>query len=180
MDFFTVMTCKFEILYCLFVIDHKRREILHCSVTPHPNSPWVIQQLRETFPFETQDAFAFLIFDRDTKFSKDVKGFIKRDLKIKPVLTGYKSPWQNGVAERWVKSARSEMLNHLIILNENHLCRIMKEYIAYYNKERCHLALGKDSPQGRETQKRPSGSAKVTRLTTPSGLLHKFVWRKAA
>jgi putative transposase len=101
MDFFTVPTVTFEVLYCFSVIGHDRRRILHFNVTRHPMSAWIVQQLREAFPFES--ARRFLIFDRDAKYGLEVPIAV-RSLKMDPVRTSFESPWQNGVAERWVKS----------------------------------------------------------------------------
>src|SRR5271163_687715 len=96
MDFFTVPTITFGVLYCFFVIGHDRRRILHCNVTRHPTSLWVVQQLREAFPFET--SLKYLIFDRDRKFGFEVIAAMKAT-KIIPKRTSFRSPWQNGLAE---------------------------------------------------------------------------------
>src|SRR5260221_13069607 len=118
MDFFTVPTINFGVLYCFFVISHGRRRILHFNVTKHPTSLWVVQELRESFPFEL--APRFLIFDRDAKYGLEVPVAV-RSLKMSPVPTSFESPWQNGVAERWVESWRRDLLDHVIALNEHHL-----------------------------------------------------------
>jgi putative transposase len=103
MDFFTVPTVSFRVLYCLFVIEHARRRILHFHVTPHPASGWVIQQLREAFPDSAP--YRYAILDRDTKFDVEVLSVL-RSIGLKPKRTSRRSPWQNGVAERWVGSCR--------------------------------------------------------------------------
>ncbi len=177
-DFFIVPTAGFKFLFCFFVIHHKRREILHINVTEHPTAKWVIQQLREAFPFDKIPKY--LIFDRDKIFSKAVRGFIKYSLNIKSKQTSIKSPWQNGVAERWILSARSELLDHVIIRDENHLQRLLKEYVKYYNQDRCHLSVNMDSPFGRPVQPKPSDSAKVITIPRLGGLVHRYEWRDAA
>jgi transposase InsO family protein len=106
MDFFTVPTITFDVLYCFFVISHDRRRILHFNLTKHPTSAWIIQQLREAFPFGA--APRFLIHDRDAKYGTEVPAAI-RSLKINAVRTSFESPWQNGVAERWVGNCRREL-----------------------------------------------------------------------
>jgi putative transposase len=111
MDFFTVPTITFGVLYCFFVIRHDRRRILHVSVTKHPTSGWVVQQLREAFPFES--APRFLIFDRDAKFGFEVIAAVKA-IRIIPKPTSFRSPWQNGIAERWVGSCRRDLLDHVV------------------------------------------------------------------
>ena len=107
MDFFTVPTITFSALYCFFVISHDRRRILHFNVTKHPTSSWIVQQLREAFPFRS--APRFVIFDRDAKYGLEVPAAV-RSLSVNPVRTSFESPWQNGVAERWVGSCRRDLL----------------------------------------------------------------------
>jgi putative transposase len=128
MDFFTLPTLTFGILYCLFVITHDRRRILHCNVTQHPTGVWVIQQLRETFPYDS--APEYLIFDRGSQFNEEVTEAIKT-FGILPKRTSFRSPWQNGVAERWVGNCRRDLLDHVIVLNKQHLKRLMNAYIGY-------------------------------------------------
>jgi transposase InsO family protein len=122
MDFFVVPTVHFQLLYVWFVIDHGRRRILHFNVTTNPTAQWVIQQLREAFPYES--APGYLIYDNDSIFSSDVTKMIER-LEVRPKRTAYRSPWQNGTAERWVGSARRELLDHVIVFDEQHLRRLL-------------------------------------------------------
>src|ERR1019366_5468309 len=146
MDFFAAPTITFGVLYGFFVISHNRRRILHFNVTKHPTSSWIIQQLREAFPFES--ASRFLIFDRDAKYGLEVPVAV-RSLKMSPVRTSFESPWQNGVAESWVGSCRRDMLDHIIVVNEHHLKRLLSEYVRYYHEDRMHLGLGKGTPSCR-------------------------------
>jgi len=121
MDFFTMPTLTFGILYCFFVISHDRRRILHCSITQHPSSLWITQQLREAFPYDSSPKY--LIFDRATNFNQEVISTVKT-LGIEPKRTSFRSPWQNGVAERWVGNCRRDLLDHVIVLNERRLRRL--------------------------------------------------------
>ena len=146
MDFFTVPTVTFRVLYCFFIISHDRRQILHLNVTRHPTSLWIVQQLREAFPY--QPTAKFLIFDRDAKYGVEVPAMI-RSLALRPIRTSFRSPWQNGIAERWVQSCRRDLLDHVIALNETHLRRLLFDYIHYYEEDRTHLGLEKDTPTGR-------------------------------
>ena len=146
MDFFTVHTATFGLLYCFFLIGHDRRHILHFNVTRNPTSQWVVQQLREAFPFRL--SHKYLIFDRDTKFGLEVAAMVKA-IGISPKRTSFRSPWQNGVAERWVESCRRDLLDHVIVLNERHLKRLLNEYVRYYHDDRTHLGLSKETPGGR-------------------------------
>jgi len=142
MDFFTVSTATFRILYCLFVIGHDRRRVVHFNATQHPTSGWIVQQLREAFPDDS--APDYVILDRDTKFTGEVAEMLKA-MGSQPTRTGYRSPWQNGVAERWVGSCRRELLDHLIVLIEAPLRRLVRENIRYYHEDRMHDGLGSGS-----------------------------------
>jgi putative transposase len=177
MDFFTVPTLTFRVLYCFFVIRHGRRVIPHFNVTQRPTSQWLVQQLRETFPDD--NAPQYLILDRDAKFAEDVIDAV-RAMRTKPIRTSYQSPWQNGFAERWVGSCRREMLDHVIVLNENHLRRLMRDYIRYYHEDRIHDALNKETPRGRLIERREIDDDTVTGMPRVGGLHHRYVWRAAA
>ena len=146
MDFFTVPTVTFQLLYCFFVIRHDRRQIVHVNVTRHPTSSWIVQQLREAFPY--QSVPRFLLFDHDQKYGPEVHAGI-RSLQITAVRTSIRSPWQNGVAERWVGSCRRDLLDHIIAVNERHMKRLLADYICYYHEDRTHLGLRKQTPGGR-------------------------------
>jgi putative transposase len=168
MDFFTVPTITFGVLYCFFVISHDRRRILHCNVTRHPTSLWVVQQLREAFPFQSTPRF--LIFDRDAKYGIEVPAAV-RSLKITSVRTSFQSPWQNGVAERWIESCRRDLLDHIIAVNEGHLKRLLTEYIRYYHEDRTHLGLRKGTPTGRACA---TTSGRITSRARLGGLHHRY------
>jgi transposase InsO family protein len=143
MDFFTVPTLTFNLLYCFFIISHDRRRILHFNITSHPTSGWIVQQLREAFPYHF--APKFLFFDHDQKYGLEVPAAI-RSMNMECVQTSIHSPWQNGVAERWVGSCRRDVLDHVIALNEHHLKRLLGDYIRYYHDDRTHLGLSKETP----------------------------------
>jgi len=108
-DFFTVPTVTFQLLYCFFVIEHGRRKILHYNVTRHPTAEWLMQQLREAFP--EVGPYRYVVFDRDSKFDGDVVAFLQAT-GLKPTQTSIQSPWQNGIAERWIGGCRREILDH--------------------------------------------------------------------
>jgi putative transposase len=153
MDFFTVPTVTFQLLYCFFIISHDRRQIVHLNVTRHPTSSWIVQQLREAFPYES--APKFLLFDHDKKYGLEVPAAL-RSLQITGVQTSIQSPWQNGVAERWVGSCRRDLLDHIIALNERHLKRLLSAYASYYHDDRTHLGLRKETP-GRRIRSAATG-----------------------
>jgi transposase InsO family protein len=171
MDFFTVPTLTFGVLYCFFVIAHDRRRILQCQVTNHPTNAWVIQQLREAFPYDS--APGYLIFDRGPQFDGEVTETVK-SFGIVPKRTSIRSPWQNGIAERWVGTCRRDLLDHVIVLNERHLKRLMNEYVRYYLEDRTHLALEKGTPAGREAWETPGLDHEVTSIPRLGGLHHRY------
>ena len=146
MDLFTVPTITFGVLYCFFIIGHDRRRIVNFNVTSHPTAGWIIQQLREAFPY--QSAPRFLIFDRDAKYGLEVPIAV-RSMAIRPVRTSFQSPWQNGIAERWVESCRRDLLDHVIAFNERQIKRLLSDYVRYYHEDRTHLGLRKETPAGR-------------------------------
>jgi putative transposase len=160
MDFFVVPTVSFQLLYVWFVLDHGRRRVLHFNVTGHPSARWVIQQLREAFP--DLPAHQHLIFDNDSIFSPEVVRTIS-SFGVSPQRTALRSPWQNGTAERFVGSVRRELLDHVVALGEDHLRRLLREYVEYYNTERVHTSIA-DAPERRAIQHRPSDHAKVIGL----------------
>ena len=171
MDFFTVPTLTFGVLYCFFVIGHDRRKILHFNVTQNPNAIWVAQQLREAWAFK--QPHRFLLFDRDSKFGGDVISVV-RDMGSQPTRTAFRSPWQNGVAERWVGSCRRDLLEHVLVLNERHLKRLMGEYVRYYHEDRTHLGLAKDTPAGRPAAIRSGAGSEIQSLPRLGGLHHRY------
>jgi hypothetical protein len=107
LDFFTVPSVTFQLLYSFFVIEHGRRKILHCDVTRHPTAEWVVQQLREAFP--EAGGYRYVILDRDSMFDADVLAFFHAT-GLQPKRTSIRPPWQNGIVERWVGSCRRELL----------------------------------------------------------------------
>jgi transposase InsO family protein len=127
-----------------------------------------VQQLRQAFPFDC--APRYLIFDRDAKYGLDLPVAV-RSMKIDPVRTSYESPWQNGVAERWVESCRRDLLDHVIAFNERHLKCLLLEYVRYYHEDRTHLGLAKQTPAGR-IRSMPSG--RVISYSRLGGLHHRY------
>jgi putative transposase len=177
LDLFTVPTATFRVLYCFFVIEHERRRILHFNVTPHPSADWIVQQLRETFP---EAAFyRYAILDHDSIFNVDVIAFLKAT-GFKPKRTSIQAPWQNGTAERWIGSCRREILDHIIPVNEEHLRRLIRDYVCYHQEDRIHDSLNKDPPNRRAIEPRPTTDASLISLPRLGGLHHRYTWRQAA
>lgn len=176
-DFFTVPTVRFQVLYCFFVIEHQRRRILHFNATAHPTGDWIVQQLREALPWPCP--YRYILFDRDAKFGGEVREFLKAS-GIQAVRTSIRSPWQNGVAERWVGSCRREMLDHIIPLHERHLLRLGREYITYYHEDRTHIGLHKETPAVRRVESHPIPASPLLALPRIGGLHHRYTWSAAA
>jgi putative transposase len=171
-DFLVVPTITFRLFYVLVFLSHDRRRIIHFNVTAHPTSHWCAQQLRNAFSHHQPPRF--LLRDRDAKFGELFTETVTA-LGIDPLLTAYRSPWQNGYAERLIGSIRRECLDHFIILNEMHLRGILQEYVRYYNAKRTHLGIGKDSPEPREVQV----NGEIDGVAVLNGL-HHFYYRRAA
>jgi len=167
MDFFTVPTIRFSVLYCFFVISHDRRRIVHFNVTRHPTCGGIVQQLQEAFPYGSTPRF--LIFNRDRKYGLEAS-MVARSLGLTPVRTSFESSWQNGVAERWIESCRHDLLDHVIAVNEGHLKRLLSEYIQYYHEDRTHLGLGKGTPNHRT---RSFTSGRIVSQARLGGLHHR-------
>jgi len=118
-------------------------------------------QLREAFPYDSTSKY--LIFDRAANFNAEVVSTIK-SFGIEPKRTSFRSPWQNGVAERFVGSCRRDLLDHVIVLNERHLMRLMAEYVRYYHDDRTHLGLAKQTPAGRMAVRAASSDSRVVAM----------------
>jgi transposase InsO family protein len=134
-------------------------------------SSWTSQQLREAFPYD--EIPTYLIFDRAANFNEEVVSTMK-SFGIQSKRTNFRSPWQNGVAERWVGNCRRDLLDHVIVLNERHLKRLMTEYVRYYHEDRTHLALEKRTPNGRAAAADTDGSPQVISMPRVGGLHHRY------
>ncbi len=154
-DFFTVPTATFGILYVLVVLGHKRRHIVHFNVTEHPTDHWVAQQIVEAAPFDT--APRYLLRDRDREYGSGYAARVER-LGVGEVIIAPRSPWQNPYVERVIGSIRGDFLDHVIILNERHLRRVLREYVSYYHNCRRHLSLNKDAPAHRAVEAPETGN----------------------
>jgi putative transposase len=168
-DFFTVPTLRFQVLYVFLVLAHDRRRILHFNVTAHPTAEWTRQQLREAFPFDQLPRY--LLRDRDAIFGDDFREQV-RDMGIREVLSAPRSPWQRAYVERVIGSIRRECLDHVIVFHESSLRRTLHSYFDYYHRSRTHLSLGKDSPESRAIQPPEMGS--VVALPQVGGLHHRY------
>jgi len=176
-DFFTVPTATFRILFVLVILSHRRRQIVHFNVTHSPTAKWTAQQIIEAFAWDT--APKYLLRDRDSIYGAYFCQRVK-NMGIKEVITAARSPWQNPFVERLIGSIGKDCLDHAIILNESHLSRISSSYFDYYHYDRTHYGLGKDTPFERPVQPRPAKGAKVIELPRVGGLHHRYEWKEAA
>jgi transposase InsO family protein len=174
LDFFVVPTASFRVLYVLVVLRHDRRRIAHVNVTSKPTAEWTAQQVVEAFPWD--EAPRFLMRDRDAIFGDAFRRRV-RGLRIEEVISAPRSPWQNPLAERVIGTLRRELTDHVIGLDERHLLRMLREYVAYYHASRTHLSLAKDAPLGREVQGPWLGN--VVAIPQVGGLHHRYERRAA-
>ena len=135
----------------------------------HPTAYWTAQQIIEAFPYDTVPKY--LIRDRDGIYGNFFQQRVK-NMGIREVLIAPKSPWQNPYCERVIGSIRRECLDHFIIRSENHLCRILKDYMDYYNNCRTHLSLDRNSPSLRDIE--PLSKGKVISIPQVGGLHHVY------
>jgi transposase InsO family protein len=172
-DFFTVATIRLQILYVFIVLAHDRRRVVHFNVTQHPTAVWAAQQIIEAFPEDR--APRFMVRDRDgiygDSFTSRVEGMGIEEIHIAP-----RSPWQNCSVERVIGSVRRECLNHVIVFNDNHLRRLLRNYFRYYH-DRTHLSLNKDAPECRAIQS--NKSEWIIQIAQIGGLHHRYERRAA-
>jgi len=172
-DFFTVTTLSFQVLYVFLVFDHGRRMVLHFAVAAQPAMEWVIQQLREATPFGRQPRY--LLRDNDGIFGYGVRAFLD-SCGIKEVRTAHESPWQNPYIERMIGTLRRELLSHIIVVNQQHLERLLREYLEqYYHTARPHQGLHGETP----AQEALNGDGELISMPVAGGLHHRY-YRAAA
>jgi putative transposase len=168
-DFFVVPTVRNQVIFVLLVLAHERRRVLHFNVTANPTAEWTAQQIVEAFPWD--ETPGFLLRDRDkiygAQFRRRVGG-----LGVEEVLMAPRSPWQNPFVERLVGSIRRECLDHVIVVTERHLKRILTDYLRYYHRWRTHLSLEMDCPKGREVHAVDRGF--VVEVDEVGGLHHHY------
>jgi transposase InsO family protein len=151
-DLFVCVTSTFQLLYVLVVMEHHSRRLIHCNVTAHPTAAWTRQQLREALGFEP--ACQYLIHDRDSIFSAEVDGSVG-SFGLRVLKTPRRCPMANGICERIIGTIRRECLDWIIPLSEAHLRRVLRSWIAHYNRGRPHMALGPGVPDPPAAASRP-------------------------
>jgi putative transposase len=164
-----VPTAFFQVLFIFVILSHDRRRPVHFAITEHPTAEWTARQLLEAFPWNS--APRYLLRDRDGNYGEKF-GEAANWLGIREVLTAPQSPWQNAYVERLIGSIRRECLDHVIVLNEAGLRRVLKSYFDYYERSRTHLSLGKDTPISRPIQLAAMG--RVVEIPQVGGLHHRY------
>jgi putative transposase len=149
-DLLTAQSLTFSRLYAFIVLAHDRRRILHVEVTKHPTALWLGYQVTQAFRLDP--APLYLVRDNDGLYGASFRHAL-RDLGVRDRPTQPRSPWQNGHVERLIGSIRRECLDHIIVWNAAHLRRVLRAYAVYYNNDRTHLALGKNAPHARATER---------------------------
>ncbi len=172
-DFFVVPTITYRLLFVLVILGHQRRHVAHVAVTAHPTAAWTAQQLRETFPED--GAPRYLLHDRDHAFA--ALAATTSSMGIEELRAAPRSPCQNAYAERLIGSIRRECLDHVIVVNETGLVRVLGRYLAYYHHSRTHLSLAKDSPHPRPMA--PPTLGRVVAIPQVGGLHHRYDPRAA-
>jgi putative transposase len=174
LDFFTIPTVTFRVLFVRVILVHERRRVIHFNITEHPSAAWTAQQVIEAFPWD--EAPRYLLRDRDRIYGADFQRRV-RNMGIKEVLIAPRSPWQNPYVERLIGSIRRELLDHVIVLNERHLRRLLQSYFDYYHAYRTHKALEMDCPLPRPVQ--PPELGTVWEVPEVGGLHHRYERRAA-
>lgn len=172
-DFFTVPTATFRILFAFVILRHHRHMVVHFNVTAHPSAEWTAQQIIEAFPYD--ETPRYLIRDRDSIYGEFFRCRVT-NMGAEQVVIAYRPPWQSPYVERIIGSIRRECLSHFIVLNERHLLRILRAYFDYYHYARAPLSLDHNSPVAREAE--PQDRGKVIVIPHVGGLHHRY--RRAA
>jgi len=172
-DFFTLETLTLKTLYVFLFISHCRRKLVHVNVTPHPTAEWVWRQLIQATPWGQQPKY--LIRDRDCCYGGSFKSRAGK-IGVQTILTPVQAPKANAIAERVVGTLRRECLDHMIIINEGHARRVLREYIAHYNSARPHRALGLESPAGPPARAGPPAAGQIIARPVLGGLHHEYEW----
>lgn len=173
-DFFVVPTVRFKVLFVLVVLRHHRRRVVHFNVTENPTAEWTARQIVEAFPWD--DAPRYLLRDRDGVYGKHFRNRV-RGMGVAEVMTAPQSRWQNAYAERLIGTIRRECLDHVIVLNEEHLRRVLRSYFSYYHDWRTHLSLDMDCPEPRQIQ--DAQEEEVLEVPAVGGLHHHYERRAA-
>jgi putative transposase len=172
-DFFTVQTVSPRTLYVLFWIELGSRRVRLAEVTANPDGAWVTQQARNLAIEERLENVRYLIDDRDAKLCGPFDAIIRSE-GVRVIETPVRAPRANAVAERWVRSVRTECLDHILIFGRRHLEQVLRGYLTHYNAERPHRSLGLAAPAGQPPVARGSPPSEVHRRDVLDGVIHEY------
>jgi putative transposase len=174
LDFFVVPTVTHKVLFVLLILVHEQRRVIHFNISEHPTAQWTAQQVVDAFPWD--EAPRYLLRDRDRIYGASFRQRVQH-MGIEEVLIALRSPWQNPYVERLIGSIRRDCLDHVIVLHERHLRRLLTEYFHYYHHWRTHRALDMDCPLPRPVQRPEVGS--IREVAEVGGLHHHYERRAA-
>ncbi len=170
-DFLPVMDLIFRTTYAFFIIELGTRRVVHIGVTRHPTDAWVAQQLREATPYGKTPFF--LIRDNDRKFGSAFT-FVAKASGIKVLRTPYRAPRANATCERFLGSVRRECIDHLLILSEHQLYRVIKEYVTFFNAARPHQGIDQQIPERMGSRGVKKHEGKIISFPILNGLQHDY------
>jgi transposase InsO family protein len=174
-DFFTVETIRLRTIFVLFFIELHTRRVHVVGATAHPVSAWVTQQARNLAIEDRLSGIRFLLRDRDAKFSGRFDEVFRTE-GVRIIRTPIRAPRANAFAERFVRTVRSECLDHMLFYGRRHLERVLATYVSHYTEERPHRGLRLMTPSGRRSIVRTGATAQVRRRYVLGGLIHEYQW----
>lgn len=172
-DFVPVVTLFFKTLHAFAIVHHESRRVVHVGVTDHPTDEWITQQVREATPFEEKPKY--LICDNDKRYGSLFERVVQAS-GIEVIHTPYEAPRANAICERFIGSLRRECLDHMLVIGERQLTRVLKEYVSYFNPARPHQGIAQRIPAPRVL---PPGTPKTGRVIAGpvlNGLHHDYRW----
>lgn len=170
-DFLPVIDLFFRHVFLFVIIELGSRRIVHFALTRHPTDAWVAQQIREATPYS--QAPRFLICDNDSKYGAEFASVVEHS-GIECLRIPYRAPRANGICERFLRSVRNECLDHMLIFNEPHPYRVVKEYVAFYNSARPHQGIGQQIPERLLNERGEQSAGKIIAFPVLNGLHHDY------
>ena len=172
-DFLQTYDIFFRPIFAFIIVELGSRRVVYVGVTRAPTAKWTAQQLRNATPFE--EAPRSLIRDNDDKFGVDFDR-VAKTVGIRVLRTPVRAPKANAVCERFLGSVRRECLDHVIILGERHMLRVLREYLAFFNTGRPHQGIGQRIPAGPAAPLEKHSNAEVVAVSILGGLHHEYRW----
>ena len=175
-DFVPVVTLLFKTLHAFVIVHHESRRVVHVGVTVHPTDEWITQQIRDATPFEEKPKY--LICDNDKKYGPMFERVVQAS-SIEVIHTPYEAPRANAICERFVGSLRRECLDHMLVIGERQLIRVLKGYVSYFNPARPHQGIAQPIPAPRVLPPGEARAGKGVAFPVLNGLHHDYRWPAA-